>query len=141
MEHEGFQAHGREHGLRVANERVEDLQGNMTRFLVIGPDVPPPSEDDRTSIMFSLKDKPGVLFDALAPFAKVGINLSRIESRPSRQRAWEYTFFIDLVGHQADSRVQEAISELEKICVFMKVLGSYPRGALEERVVRPVEAP
>lgn len=127
------------HSLRIANERVEDLQGNMTRFLVIGPEMAPPSEDDRTSIMFSLKDKPGVLFDALAPFAKVGINLSRIESRPSRQRAWEYTFFIDLVGHQADSRAQEAIAELEKICIFMKVLGSYPRGALEERVVRPTD--
>jgi chorismate mutase/prephenate dehydratase len=127
------------HGLRIANERVEDLQGNMTRFLVIGPEAAPPSENDRTSIMFSLIDKPGVLFDALAPFAKVGINLSRIESRPSRQRAWEYTFFIDLVGHQADSRVEEAIGELEKICIFMKVLGSYPRAALEERVVRPTD--
>ena len=128
------------HGLQIANERVEDLQGNMTRFLVIGKELPAPSEEDRTSIMFSLKDAPGVLFDALAPFADQGINLSRIESRPSRQRAWEYLFFIDLVGHQASAAVQRAIAELEKICVFMKVLGSYPRGALEETVVRATDS-
>ena len=120
------------HGLQIAHSRVEDLEGNMTRFLVIGDREMEPTEDDRTSIMFSLRDCPGVLYDALFPFASSGINLSRIESRPSRQRAWEYLFFIDLVGHKADEQVSVAIEKLKETCVFIRVLGSYPRGGLLE---------
>ncbi|MEE2960192.1 MAG: prephenate dehydratase [Myxococcota bacterium] len=120
------------HGLQIAHSRVEDLQGNLTRFLVVGDREMAPTEDDRTSIMFSLKDRPGVLYDALSPFASSGINLSRIESRPSRQRAWEYLFFIDLVGHKAEDQVSVAIEKLKETCVFIRVLGSYPRGGVIE---------
>ena len=99
----------------------------MTRFLVIGHQDLPPTGDDRTSLMFALKDQPGVLYDALAPFARYGINMSRIESRPSRRKAWEYLFFIDLVGHRGEENVAEALKTLSESCQFMKVLGSYPR--------------
>jgi chorismate mutase/prephenate dehydratase len=118
------------YGLKIAASRLEDLPGNLTRFLVIGRDDPQPTENDRTSIMFALKDAPGILYRALEPFAGAGINMSRIESRPSRRRAWDYLFFIDLDGHRRDARVAEAIAKLEQACQFIKVLGSYPRGRL-----------
>ncbi len=114
--------------LRVAAGRLEDMRGNLTRFLVIGGDEPAATGNDRTSIMFALKDEPGILYEALAPFAQVGVNLSRIESRPSRRRAWDYLFFIDLEGHKSASAVAGAIEKLRQACVFMKVLGSYPQG-------------
>lgn len=116
------------YSLQVAASNLEDLRGNMTRFLVIGRDEPAPSGSDRTSIMFSLKNAPGVLYQALGAFAESSLNLSRIESRPSRQQAWEYQFFVDLVGHKSEPELNQAIDNLRKICVFMKVLGSYPQG-------------
>ena len=114
--------------LQTVASHIEDMRGNMTRFLVIGHDQPAPTGNDRSSIMFSLHDKPGILYRALSPFARAGINLSRIESRPSRKRAFEYVFFIDLEGHQAEKRVARAIETLRESCDFLKVLGSYPRG-------------
>ena len=90
--------------------------------------------------MFALKDQPGVLYDALAPFARYGINMSRIESRPSRRKAWEYLFFIDLVGHRGEDNVAEALKTLSESCQFMKVLGSYPRGLMNEDLTAPVPA-
>jgi chorismate mutase / prephenate dehydratase len=119
------------YGLQSAASHLEDLRGNLTRFLVIGRDQPSPTGADRTSIMFALKDEAGVLFRALQPFASRDINLSRIESRPSRRRAWEYLFFIDLDGHKEQPAVNEAVTALQEACEFVKVLGSYPRGALE----------
>ncbi len=113
--------------LRITDRHIEDLRGNVTRFLVIGAEDPPPTKSDRTSIMFALKDAPGILYKALQPFAKARINLSRIESRPSRRRAWDYLFFIDLEGHKAEPRVAGAIAGLKRACSFIKVLGSYPR--------------
>jgi chorismate mutase/prephenate dehydratase len=124
------------HGLEIAASRLEDLPGNLTRFLVIGRDDPQPTSHDRTSIMFALKDAPGILFRALEPFAAAGINMSRIESRPSRRRAWDYLFFIDTDGHRHDPKVSEAIAALEQACQFIKVLGSYPRGRLPGQWVR-----
>lgn len=116
--------------LQIVASQLEDLRGNMTRFLVIGRDEPAPSGNDRTSIMFALKDAPGILAQAIAPFASREINLSRIESRPSRRRAWDYLFFIDLLGHRAQAKVAEAIAELTEACDFIKVLGSYPQGTV-----------
>ena len=78
--------------------------------------------------MFALKDEPGVLYKALSCFANAGINMSRIESRPSRRRAWDYLFFIDIEGHQAQEEVNTAIEELRDICQYLRILGSYPRG-------------
>lgn len=122
--------------LHVAASNLEDQSGNLTRFLVIGHDEPAPTGHDRTSIMFALKDSPGILYQALQPFAKAGINMSRIESRPSRRRAWDYLFFIDLEGHKAEKEVALGIAALADTCVFMKVLGSYPAGKADGRRAR-----
>jgi chorismate mutase/prephenate dehydratase len=113
--------------LKVVQDRIEDQAHNVTRFLVIGRDLTERSGNDRTSILFSVKDEPGVLFRMLEPFAKRGINLSKIESRPGKTKAWEYVFFVDLFGHVSDPDVAEAIEELKTCCRFVKVLGSYPR--------------
>ena len=83
--------------------------------------------DDKTSLMFSVKDEVGILYRMLEPFAKRGINLSKIESRPLKKKAWEYIFFLDLMGHIADPVIAEAVQELKQCCQFVKVLGSYPR--------------
>ncbi len=118
--------------LQVATSNLEDLRGNLTRFLVIGPDHPEPTGNDRTSVMFALKDEPGILYRALQHFADERLNLSRIESRPSRRRAWDYLFFIDLDGHMEDEPVSAAMEGLSTTCDFMKVLGSYPQGILSQ---------
>ncbi len=113
--------------LRIIERRIEDNKNNYTRFLVISEDFPKPSGKDKTSIMLSIKDKPGALYEVLAPFKKHNINLTKIESRPSRRKAWEYIFFIDLEGHIEDKKVNKALGDVEKHCLFLKVLGSYPR--------------
>ena len=122
------------YGLRIAASNLDDLGGNLTRFLVIGHDEPSPTGQDRTSIMFALKDTAGVLYEALGSFARAGINMSRIESRPSRRQPWEYLFFIDLDGHRTAPDVSEAIASLQTTCSFMRVLGSYPQGRLTSRL-------
>ncbi|RLE13765.1 prephenate dehydratase, partial [Candidatus Aerophobetes bacterium] len=101
---------------------------NYTRFLVIGRDFAERSGEDKTSILFSIKDRVGALYDMLAPFRKYGINLTKIESRPTKRKAWEYVFFVDFTGHKDDEAVKKALSELEKECLFLKILGSYPKG-------------
>lgn len=118
------------YGLRVVASHIENTRENLTRFLVVGREGVAATGDDRTSVMFSLKDAPGILHRALAPFAELNINVSRMESRPSRQRAWEYMFFIDLVGHATEPRVAQALERLREACAFIKVLGSYPMGRL-----------
>jgi chorismate mutase/prephenate dehydratase len=77
--------------------------------------------------MFSLQDKPGALFSAIEPFKRLKINMSKIESRPSKRKAWEYFFFVDIDGHTDDPAVKEALAELETHCTFVKVLGTYPK--------------
>jgi chorismate mutase/prephenate dehydratase len=94
---------------------------------VIGKQAAEPTQSDKTSILFSVKDEPGVLFRVLHAFADQSVNLSKIESRPSRRKPWDYIFFIDVDGHAADERVAGALRKLEKSCEFVKVLGSYPR--------------
>lgn len=113
--------------LQVVERRIEDHLNNFTRFLVIGRETPLRCGEDKTSIMFSIKDAPGALYRMLKPFAEKGINLTKIESRPQKQKAWEYVFFLDLDGHISDPKVKEALKELEGQCVFLKVLGSYPK--------------
>jgi chorismate mutase/prephenate dehydratase len=113
--------------LKVVQARIEDQVNNFTRFLVIGKKVPEKGADDKTSLMFSVKDEIGILYRMLEPFAKRGINLSKIESRPLKRKAWEYIFFLDLAGHVSDPTVYEAIKELKDCCQFVKILGSYPR--------------
>lgn len=114
--------------LRYAN--IEDEGNNTTRFLVIGQQVIERSGADKTSIMVSSHNRPGLLYDLLEPISRHGVNMSRIESRPSRKEMWAYVFFIDLQGHQDDDNMQALLKELREAAIFFKVLGSYPLGAL-----------
>ncbi len=115
------------YGLRAVKQRIEDNPNNFTRFLVVGQQMPEPGGNDKTSIMFSVRDEPGILYRMLEPFSKRGLNLSKIESRPMKGRAWEYIFFLDMEGHIRDAEVAAAIEELNGYCQFLKVLGSYPK--------------
>jgi len=115
--------------LEVVQANIEDQPNNITRFLVIGDQTPKSSGKDKTSIVFSVKDEVGILHRMLEPFAKNRINLSKIESRPLKQKPWEYLFFLDLEGHLEEPRIQRAIKKLQRSCVFLKILGSYPCGA------------
>ncbi len=105
---------------------IEDSPDNATRFLVIGQTSPPPSGKDKTSIMLSIKDRVGALYDILQPFRQTEVNLTKIESRPTKKKAWQYVFFVDFLGHQNDSDVKAALKGLEKQTVSLKILGSYP---------------
>lgn len=116
------------HGVPVVEKSIQDRTENVTRFLVIGKKANPPCAtfEEKTSLVVSIKNEPGSLLGMLKPFSDRGINLVSIESRPSRKRAWEYLFFIDLIGSWDAPNVREAIAELERHCVFVKHLGSYP---------------
>jgi len=116
------------YGVPVQVQGIQDREDNVTRFLVIGKTRARPLGDgrDKTSLVISLKDEPGALEKTLRPFASRGINLSKIESRPSRKKAWDYLFFIDFIGHYEDATVQDALKELGEHCEFVKWLGSYP---------------
>lgn len=116
------------YGLKVIASAIEDSPHNITRFFVIGATEVNQTGDDKTSLLFSVKDRVGALYDMLLPFKHNKINLTRIESRPSKKKAWEYYFYVDLKGHQHDTPVKKALVELENKCTFMKVLGSYPAG-------------
>jgi chorismate mutase/prephenate dehydratase len=126
-------AAARQYGLQVAKAKIEDNSNNFTRFLVIGRKTPEASGRDKTSILFSVRDEPGILYRMLEPFSKRDINLVKIESRPMKQKAWEYIFFLDLVGHVEDPEISAAIEELRGHCHFLKVLGSYPFAVQGER--------
>jgi len=116
------------YGLNVIAKDIEDNSNNVTRFLVIGNTMPAPTKRDRTSIMCSVKDRVGALHDMLVPFKKNRITLTKIESRPSKRKAWEYYFFIDMLGHAESPNVKKALKETEKKSAYLKVLGSYPIG-------------
>ena len=116
------------YGLKIIKNHIEDYTNNFTRFLVIAKNHVQKSGKDKTSVMFSVKDKVGALYSCLKIFTENGINLTKIESRPSRKKAWEYIFFVDLEGHIEDERITKALEGLEPQCVFLKVLGSYPVG-------------
>ncbi len=114
------------YGLDVLEEDIQDNAANATRFLVLGRQCSPPTGDDRTSLMISVADKAGALHQAIAAFRRFKINLTKIESRPSKRKAWEYFFFIDCQGHAEDKKVAKAIKLLGTHCNFVKILGSYP---------------
>lgn len=105
---------------------IESDSGSDARFFVIGHSIPSPTGNDKTSLLCSVEEKPGALIEVLQPFAERNITLLKIESHPMRNRAWEYVFFIDILGHQADEKVAAAIGELAAKCVYTKTLGSYP---------------
>ncbi|MBN1912947.1 MAG: prephenate dehydratase [Candidatus Omnitrophica bacterium] len=114
--------------LKILDCDIQDSAHNITRFLVIGQAEVPKTSRDKTSLMFSIKDKVGALHEMLLPFKKYKINLTKIESRPSKKKAWDYYFFVDLEGHKDSPKVKKAILELENKCKFLKILGSYPIG-------------
>ena len=114
------------YGLEIIKESIQDIADNTTRFLVIGNDQANPTGDDKTSIVFSLPDKAGALYSVLKPFYEHGINLTKVESRPTRKNLWEYNFFIDFLGHEKDALIAEMLKELKTVTNFFRVLGSYP---------------
>ncbi|MFH1394683.1 MAG: prephenate dehydratase [Candidatus Omnitrophota bacterium] len=116
------------YGLKILAKSIEDSTVNITRFLVLGKHMSKVSGEDKTSVVFSVKDKPGVLHDMLSSFKKNGINLTKIESRPSKKRLWKYYFFVDMEGHAETPKIKKALKDLEKKCYFLKILGSYPKG-------------
>ena len=123
----GGESAGHVYGLKkVVTKPIQNDADNTTRFLVVGRQFFPSSGHDRTSVLVFIHDKPGALFDVLSPFARHGISMNRIESRPSHQAKWEYAFFIDLAGHVEDEGMKQALAELEKDVAQVKVLGSYP---------------
>jgi chorismate mutase/prephenate dehydratase len=112
--------------LPILRARIEDNAANSTRFLVIGRRPAPPTGRDKTSILFSMKNEPGVLYSILAPFAERRLNLTKIESRPTKRRPWEYVNFVDFEGHRDTEDVRAVLAEVKERCQFLKVLGSYP---------------
>lgn len=132
----GSELAAEQYGLRVLARRIEDSQDNTTRFLVISKTDSRACGDDKTSLMFSVKDRPGALFQVLKPFSELGINLSKIESRPTKRRAWEQAFFVDAYGHREDALLQQALAAVAEHCQELRILGSYPR----EKTPREVEA-
>jgi chorismate mutase/prephenate dehydratase len=112
--------------LKFIRRHIEDKKNNFTRFLVIAKESPGRSGSDKTSIMFSVKDRPGALYDILHPFKEAKISLTKIESRPSKKRAWEYIFFVDMQGHIEEEKVRKAIDKVRRSCLYLTHLGSYP---------------
>lgn len=120
------------YGVPIVKENIMDKTDNVTRFLVIGKDPTPRLGDkrDKTSMVFSLHDEPGALLKALLSFSSRGINLCKIESRPSRRKVWDYLFYVDVIGHQDDPDVNDALGELQRMCPVFRLLGSYPNTKL-----------
>lgn len=118
------------YGLNLLAENIEDAPNNLTRFLVLGSLETAPTGKDLTSLVMSAPNRPGAVHALIAPFAKHGVSMSRIESRPARLGRWEYMFYIDVEGHQRDPKVANALAELKGLAPFLKVLGSYPSAVL-----------
>ncbi len=112
--------------LPVIRRGIHDIPHNTTRFFVMGINDAAPTSKDKTSILFSIKDKVGALYSMLKPFYANNINLTKIESRPSKKKAWDYYFFVDFEGHRLDLKVKNALKSLEDMCKYLKILGSYP---------------
>ena len=120
------------HNLQVLFESIEDVSHNTTRFFILGKGEVARAEKSKTSILFSVRDTPGALLHCLEVFATYGLNLTKIESRPERNRPWHYIFYLDFEGYIEDQPVEQALVQLLKRALFVKVLGSYPEGVLPE---------
>lgn len=112
--------------LVILKRRIEDHPHNATRFLIVSKQTPPRGQHHRTSLLLGVQDKAGALYEILRPFSERKINLTRIESHPSRRKAWEYFFYIDAEGHVEDPPLQSALDEIRRFAVFIKILGAYP---------------
>lgn len=132
------------YGLAILDSGIEDRSGNTTRFLLLRKSTASPLASRlerapssngmkwKTSIAFSMKDKPGALYRMLESFKKYEVNLSKIESRPAKVRAWRYTFFLDMEGHASSPRISRAMTDLEAHCAWFRLLGSYPEAITSE---------
>ncbi len=117
---------GELYDLDIIDTQIEDVEFNFTRFFVVGNDDPARGEYNKTSLVFATRNNPSALYDCLGEFAAQNINLTKIESRPRRNRPWEPVFFLDFEGHWQDTKVQEALTRLLQRASFVKMLGSYP---------------
>mgnify|MGYP000097143634 FL=1 len=115
------------YSMNILARDIADNPNNYTRFFVLSKNDAPPSGNDKTSVIFSTKHIPGALYQALGEFAKRKINLTKIESRPTKRRPWEYNFYLDFEGHRSEQRCAEALEGLRSKAVFVKILGSYPK--------------
>ncbi|MBS7606728.1 MAG: prephenate dehydratase [Candidatus Bathyarchaeia archaeon] len=115
------------YGMSVLAKDIADNPNNYTRFFILSKFDAPPTGNDKTSIIFSTRHVPGALYRALGEFALRGINLTKIESRPTRQRPWEYNFYLDFEGHRTEAKCAEALEGLKSNALFVKILGSYPK--------------
>jgi len=115
------------YGMQILVKGIEDNQNNLTRFFILANQDSPPSGNDKTSIVFSVKHQPGALYEFLKKFASRKINLTKIESRPRRENPWEYNFFLDFEGHREDEGIRNTLKDLENTTLFLKILGSYPK--------------
>lgn len=118
------------YGLKVLAGDVQDDSRNMTRFLVLGTNESRSTGRDRTSLVMSARNRPGAVLELISPFANNGVSMTRIESRPARTGQWEYLFFVDIDGHQADAAVDKALADIRQKAPFLKVFGSYPAAVL-----------
>lgn len=116
--------------LKILEKDIQDSERNLTRFLVVGNDQLEATGNDKTSIMVTIQDKSGALLAILEPFNFFSVNLTKIESRPSRKKAWDYIFFIDIDGHISESRVKNSIEKVREKCLDVKLLGSYPKASI-----------
>ena len=117
------------YGMKILARDIADNPNNYTRFFILSKTDAPPSGNDKTSVIFSTKHVPGALYQALGEFAKRKINLTKIESRPTKRRPWEYNFYLDFEGHRNERRCAEALEGLRSKAVFVKILGSYPKAS------------
>jgi chorismate mutase / prephenate dehydratase len=118
------------YGLKIQAEKIEDRPDNATRFLIIGNQDVPPSGNDKTSLIISMHNEPGALYNLLEPFRTYKVDLTSVESRPSKTGNWNYVFFIDFTGHREDENVQTALKEIGERASDLKMLGSYPKAVL-----------
>lgn len=117
--------------LNILKSHIEDVRDNTTKFWVLGAELPAPSGEDKTALVLSMPNRAGALFDILSSFAKRSISMTRIVSRPSSNKKWDYVFFIDIAGHQSEPTVSEALEEVKQHASFFKLLGSYPVSPLD----------
>lgn len=117
------------YGMKILSRGIADNQNNFTRFFVLSKNDAAPTGRDKTSIIFSTKHTPGSLYKVLEDFAKRNINLTKVESRPTKQTPWEYNFYLDFEGHKTEKKCMETIRDIKEKVVFVKILGSYPRAS------------